>query len=102
MKLNDFGIDGFVNNIRNWSEVIRDWSEVILKTIHYIILIVAVWSDYWVFISLLDTLENKRKLRAKIKTWGKLNEVSEKLKIEKNLKIWQSLGDSNKKKQNAK
>ena len=57
----------------------------------------VVCSAYWVFISLLDMLENKRKLRAKIETWGKLNEVSEKLKIEKGLKIWESLGDSNKK-----
>ena len=63
---------------------------------------VAVCSAYWVFISLLDMLENKRKLRAKIETWGKLNEVSEKLKIEKGLKIWESLGDSNKKKENVK
>ena len=63
---------------------------------------VVVCSAYWVFISLLDRLENKRKLRAKIETWGKLNEVSEKLKIEKGLKIWKSLGDSNKKKENVK
>ena len=69
-----------------------------MKTIHYIILMVVVCSSYWVFISLLDRLKNKRKLRAKVETWGKLNEVSEKLKIEKGLKIWESLGGSNKKK----
>ena len=63
---------------------------------------VVVCSAYWVFISLLDMLENRRKLRAKIETWGKLNEVSEKLKIEKGLQIWESLGDSNKKKENVK
>ena len=63
---------------------------------------VVVCSAYWVFISLLDMLENKRKLRAKIETWGKLNEVSEKLKIKKGLEIWESLGDSNKKKENVK
>ena len=63
---------------------------------------VVVCSAYWAFISLLDMLESKRKLRAKIETWGKLNEVSEKLKIEKGLKIWESLGDSNKKKENVK
>ena len=63
---------------------------------------VVVCSAYWVFISLLDMLENKRKLRAKIETWGKLNEVSEKLKIEKGLKIWKSLGDTNKKTKNVK
>ena len=73
-----------------------------MKAIHYIILMVVVCSAYWVFISLLDMLENKRKLRAKIETWGKLNEVSEKLKIEKGLQIWESLGDSNKKKENVK
>ena len=59
---------------------------------------VAVYSAYWVFISLLDRLKNKRKLRAKVETWGKLNDVSEKLKIEKGLKIWESLGGLNKKK----
>ena len=59
---------------------------------------VAVYSAYWVFISLLDRLKNKRKLRARMETWGQLNEVSEKLKIEKGLKIWESLGGSNKKK----
>ena len=37
-----------------------------------------------------------------METWGKLNEVSEKLKIEKGLKIWDSLGDTNKKKENVK
>ena len=63
---------------------------------------VAVCSAYWVFISLLDRLKNKRKLRAKIETWGKLNEVSEKLKIEKGLKIWESLGDTNKKTEKVK
>ena len=73
-----------------------------MKTIHYIILMVVVCSAYWVSISLLDMLENKRKLRARMETWGQLNEVSEKLKIEKGLKIWESLGDSNKKKENVK
>ena len=63
---------------------------------------VVVCSSYWVFISLLDRLKNKRKLRAKMETWGKLNEVSEKLKIEKGLKIWESLGDTNKKTKNVK
>ena len=37
-----------------------------------------------------------------METWGKLNEVSEKLKIEKGLKIWESLGDTNKKTENVK
>jgi|TARA_Y100001001_G_scaffold34836_1_gene28918 hypothetical protein len=63
---------------------------------------VAVCSAYWVFISLLDRLKNKRKLRARMETWGQLNEVSEKLKIEKGLKIWESLGDTNKKTENVK
>ena len=63
---------------------------------------VAVYSAYWVFISLLDRLKNKRKLRARMETWGQLNEVSEKFKIEKGLKIWESLGETNKKKENVK
>ena len=63
---------------------------------------VAVCSAYWVFISLLDRLKKKRKLRAEMETWGQLNEVSEKLKIEKGLKIWGSLGDINKKTENIK
>ena len=73
-----------------------------METIHYIILMVVVCSAYLVFISLLDMSENKRKLRARMETWGQLNEVSEKLKIEKGLKIWESLGDTNKKTKNVK
>ena len=37
-----------------------------------------------------------------METWGQLNEVSEKLKIEKDLKTWKSLGDTNKKTENVK
>ena len=37
-----------------------------------------------------------------METWGQLNKVSEKLKIEKGLKIWESLGDTNKKTENVK
>ena len=65
---------------------------------HYIILIVAALFIYWVVISLIDMLENKKRRRAKKETWGKLNEVSERLKVEKGLKAWKSLGDSNEKK----
>jgi len=72
----------------------------ILTATHYIILIVAAFSIYWVFISLIDMLENKKRLRAKKETWGKLNEVSERLKVEKNLKTWESLSSSNEKKEN--
>ena len=72
----------------------------VLTAAHYIILIVAAFSIYWVFISLIDMLENKKRLRAKKETWGKLNEVSERLKVEKNLKIWKSLSSSNEKKEN--
>ena len=43
-------------------------------------------------------LESKKRLKAKNKTWGKLNEISEKNKIEKGFKVWESLGNSNKKK----
>ena len=68
-----------------------------MTTNHYIILIVAALFICWVVISLIDMLESKKRLRAK-KTWGKLNEVSERLKVEKDLKAWKSLGDSNEKK----
>ena len=69
---------------------------------HYIILIVAAFSIYWVFISLIDMLKNNKRLRAKKETWGKLNEVSERLKVEKGLKVWESLGNSNEEKENIK
>jgi hypothetical protein len=55
-----------------------------------------------VVISLIDTLESKKRLRAKKETWGKLNEISEGLKVEKDLKVWQSLADSNEEKENIK
>ena len=67
---------------------------------HYIILIVATFFICWVVISLIDMLVNKKRLRAKKETWGKLNEVSERLKAEKSLKVWESLSDSNEKKEN--
>jgi len=73
-----------------------------LTTNHYIILIVAAFSICWVVIFLIDMLESKKRLRAKKETWGKLNEVSERLKVEKSLKVWESLGDSNEKKENIK
>ena len=66
------------------------------------ILIVAAFSIYWMFISLIDMLENKKRLRAKKETWGKLNEVSERFKVEKDLKVWESLGNSNEEKENIK
>ena len=69
-----------------------------MTTNHYIIFIVAALFIYWVVISLIDMLENKKRRRAKKETWGKLNEVSERLKVEKGLKAWKSLGDSNEKK----
>ena len=69
-----------------------------MTTNHYIILIVATFFICWVVISLIDMLENKKRRRAKKETWGKLNEVSERLKVEKDLKAWKSLGDSNEKK----
>ena len=71
-------------------------------TNHYIIFIVAAFSICWVVISLIDTLESKKRLRAKKETWGKLNQVSERLKVEKGLKVWESLGDSNEEKENIK
>jgi len=71
-----------------------------LTTNHYIIFIVVAFSICWVVISLIDTLESKKRLRAKKETWGKLNQDSERLKVEKGLKVWESLGDSNEKKEN--
>ena len=74
----------------------------VLTTNHYIIFIIAAFSICWVVISLIDTLESKKRLRAKKETWGKLNEVSERLKVEKSLKVWESLADSNEEKENIK
>ena len=74
----------------------------VLTATHYIILIVAAFSICWVVISLIDMLENKKRLRAKKETWGKLNQVSERLKVEKDLKVWKSLADSNEEKENIK
>ena len=51
---------------------------------------------------MIDTLESKKRLRAKKETWGKLNQVSERLKVEKGLKVWESLADSNEEKENIK
>ena len=69
---------------------------------HYIIFIIAAFSICWVVISLIDTLESKKRLRAKKETWGKLNQVSERLKVEKGLKVWKSLADLNEGKENIK
>ena len=73
-----------------------------MTTNHYIILMVAVLSIYWAVISLIDMLRSKKRLRAKKETWGKLNEVSERFKVEKDLKVWKSLGNSNEEKENIK
>ncbi len=69
---------------------------------HYIIFFVAAFSICCVVISLIDMLESKKRLRSKKETWGKLNQVSERLKVEKGLKVWESLADSNEKKENIK
>ena len=73
-----------------------------MTTNRYIILIVVALSIFWVIISLIDMLERKKRLRAKKEIWGKLNEVSERLKAEKGLKVWESLADSNEEKENIK
>ena len=73
-----------------------------MTTNHYIILIVVALSIFWVIISLIDMLENKKRLRAKKETWGKLNKISERLKVAKDLKVWESLADSNEEKENIK
>ena len=72
-----------------------------MTTNHYIVLVVAAFLIYWVFVSLVDMFENQKRLRAK-KTWGKLNKISESLKVEKDLKVWESLGNSNQKKEKIK
>ena len=72
-----------------------------MTTNHYIVLVVAAFLIYWVFVSLVDMFENQKRLRAK-KTWGKLNKISERLKVEKDLKVWESLGNLNQKKENIK
>ena len=69
-----------------------------MATNHYIILIVAALFIYWAIISFMDMLESKKRLRAKKETWGKFNKVLERLKVEKGLKVWKSLSDSNEKK----
>ena len=73
-----------------------------MTTNHYIILMVTALSICGVVISLIETLESKKRLRAKKETWGKLNQVSERLKVEKGLKVWESLADSNEEKENIK
>ena len=73
-----------------------------MTTNHYIVFIVAAFSICWVVISLIDTLESKKRLRAKKETWGKLNQVSERLKVEKGLKVWKSLADLNEGNENIK
>ena len=73
-----------------------------MTTNHYMVLIVAAFAIYGVFFSLKNILESRKRLRAKKETWGKLNKVSERLKVEKGLKVWESLGNSNEKKENIK
>ena len=73
-----------------------------MTTNHYIVLIVAAFSIYGVFFSWKNILESQKRLKAKKETWGKLNEISERFKVEKGLKVWKSLGNSNEKKENIK
>ena len=61
-------------------------------------MIVAAFAIYGVFFSLKNRLESRKRLRAKKETWGKLNEISERFKVEKSLKVWKSLGNSKEKK----
>ena len=71
-----------------------------MTTNHYIIFIVAALFIGWAIISAKDMLESKKRLRAKKETWGKFNKALERFKVEKNLKVWKSLSDSNEKKEN--
>ena len=71
-----------------------------MSATHYITLMVTVCSACWVVISLINMIARKKRIRAKRKTWGKLNEISERLKVEKGLKVWESLGNLNEEKEN--
>ena len=71
-----------------------------MTTNHYIVLVVAAFLIYLGFVSSVDMFKSQKRLRAKKETWGKLNEISGKLKVEKDLKVWESLADSNEKKEN--
>ena len=51
---------------------------------------------------MVDMLKSQKRLRAKKETWGKLNEISGGLKVERDLKVWESLGNSNQKKEKIK
>ena len=51
---------------------------------------------------MVDMFKNQKRLRAKKETWGKLNEISGRLKVENDLKVWESLGNSNQKKDKIK
>jgi hypothetical protein len=73
-----------------------------LTATHYAILMLVVCSAYWVFISLVDMVDSKKRLNAKKKTWGKLKKVSDKIKVEKGMKVWRSLGESDHKKEDIK
>ena len=57
---------------------------------------------YWGFVSLVDMLKSQKRLRAKKETWGELSEIPGRLKVEKDLKVWESLGNSNQKKEKNK
>ena len=73
-----------------------------MTTNHYIVLVVAAFLIYWGFVSLVDMFKGQKRLRAKKETWGELNEISGRLKVEKDLKVWESLGNSNQKKEKIK
>jgi hypothetical protein len=65
-------------------------------------LVVAAFLIYWGFVSLVDMFKSQKRLRTKKETWGKLNKISGRLKVEKDLKVWESLGNSNQKKEKIK
>ena len=73
-----------------------------MTTNHYIVLVVAAFLIYLGFVSLVDIFKGQKRLRAKKKTLGKLNKISERLKVEKDLKVWESLANSNQKKEKIK
>ena len=74
-----------------------------LSTTHYMILIVIAISIYCTCVFLFDVSASRKRIKTKNKSWEKFaNESSRKYKIETGKNIWESLGASNKNKEEDK
>ena len=74
-----------------------------MSTTHYIVLIVITISIYCTSVFLLDVSASRKRIKTKNKSWKKItNESSRKYKIETGKNIWESLGASNKNKEEDK